>query len=323
MNNLDKNLNLLALMPCPLKVPIEQEFTNFINQLEANNITYLIDSNANNQLSFYDKVDDFTSIDDIPDIIISSGINNFFRKPFVDRFIDKGLFVDVSSDKISELLKKSGIKDPDGNYTIISMNILVMVVDLTQIGDLPIPKKWSDLLNEEYENKVIIRGQNDFFCETTLLTIYKSCGLEGIKKLGKSVKEGWHPAQMARVAGTGLPDSPAISVMPYFYTKTIQSKDHVLVVWPEDGAIVSPVSMLVKKSKLDKLKKVAEFFTGEKVAQISSGAYFPSLYPTQDENLPENATFNWIGWDFIKSNDVGAIIENLNKHFLNSLRGDI
>lgn len=322
MINSYNHLNLLALMPCPLKVPVEEEFKNYLSKLDCDDITYIIDSNANNQLSFYDKVDDFKNIDDVPDIVISPGINHFFRQPFVDRFIDKGYFADVTSNDINKNLKHCGIKDPGGNYSILSMNLLVMVVDLTQINNLTIPKTWGDLLKDEYENKVIIRGQKGFFCETTLLTIYKDYGYEGIKKLGKSVREGWHPAQMARMAGSGLKESPTISVMPYFYTKTIQNKDKVLIIWPEDGAIVSPVTMLVKKSKQDKLKNICDFFVGEKIAKISSGAYFPSIYPINNEDLPKNATFNWIGWNFIKSNDIGTLIDNLNECFLKALRGD-
>lgn len=319
-----KDLNLLALLPCPLKVPIEQQFKVFLQELKDKtdiNFNYIIESHANNQLSFYEKIDELTNIEELPDIVICPGVNGFFRKSFVDKFIDKGMFIDVANYDVNKNLKECGITDPGGNYTMISMNVLVMVVDLTQIGNLPIPKKWGDLLKPEYENKVVIRGQKGTFCETTLLTIYKDYGYEGIEKLGKSVKDGWHPSQMVKMAGSGLKGSPAISVMPYFYAKTIRNKDKVAVVWPEDGAIVSPVFMLVKKEKLDKVKEIAEFFAGEKIGEISAGAYFPAVHPSCETNVPEDAVFNWIGWDFIKSNDIGSIIDNLNKCFLKSFRG--
>lgn len=325
MDITEKKLNLLALLPCPLKVPLEEEFKIFLKKLKIKKdieLNYLIEGNANNQLSFYEKVKDFVDIENIPDIIITPGINSFFHKSFIDKFIDKEMFVDAANYNINNTLKECDIKDSKGNYTIISMNLLVMVVDLIQLGTLPVPKKWGDLLNSEYKNKVIIRGQKDFFCETTLLNIYKDYGYEGIKRLASSVKDGWHPAQMAKMAGSGLKGSPAISVMPYFYTKAIKNKDKVLVVWPEDGAIISPVSMLVKKSKLDKFKEIAEFFVGEKVGKICADAYFPSVHPKVDNKLPKDAKFKWVGWDYIKSNDIGAIIENLNKHFLKELRSD-
>lgn len=315
------NLNLLALLPCPLKVPLEEAFNKFLKKSgikEKHKLKYLIESNANNQLSYNKYVSQFESIDDIPDIVISSGVNCFYSKSFVKKFIDKDLFVDVAAaDYISnKSLEGVGIKDPGGNYTIFSMNILVMVADLTKIGELPLPETWGDLLVPEYNKKVVIRGQKNNFCETTLLAVYKEYGYEGIKNLGRSVMAGWHPAQMVKMAGTGREDAPAISVMPYFYTRTIKNKDKVKVIWPKDGAIISPVTMLVKKSKYNQLKEIAEFFTGTEAGRICAGAYFPALNPEVDNKIPEDAAFNWIGWDFIKSKDMSALVDDLNRIFL-------
>lgn len=323
-NNINKDrnndrLNMLALLPCPLKFPLEEEFNRILNK-EAGSVPetfdYLIEGNANNQLSYYPYVDQFEDLDEIPDIIISPGLNKFFHKRFVEKYIDKGFFVDAAEFSPNKALVDIGIKDPGGNYTILSLNLLIMVVDYHKLGNRSIPKTWGDILNPEFEKKVAIRGQNNFFCETTLLTIYKQYGVEGIRKLARSVKYGWHPSQMAKSIGSSEAESPLICVMPYFFTKTIKHKKNVTVIWPEDGAIISPVSMLVKAEKAQKLKRITEFFTGSDVGKICAGASFPSLNPEVDNKIPENARFNWLGWDYIKSNDIGQIIDDLNKEFL-------
>ena len=36
----------------------------------------------------------------------------------------------------------------------------------------------------------------------------------------------------------------------------------------------------------------------------SAQACFPSLHPDVDNKLPENASFKWLGWEYIKSNDL-------------------
>lgn len=316
---IEDKLNLLALLPCPLKLPVQEAFRSYINSgniKPEDNLDYLIEGNANNQLSYYSYVEQLDDIDEIPDIVISPGINSFFYKSFVNKFIDKGFFADAAQYIPNDALSRVGIKDPGNNYTIITMNLLVIVVDKIKIGNRPLPSKWGDLLNPEFEKSVAIRGKNNFFCETTLLTIYKQFGIEGIRKLGKAVNYGWHPAQMAKSAGSGNVDSPVVSVMPYFFTKTIKHKENVKVVWPEDGAIVSPVTMLVKAEKAQELKKISEFFTGKGVGQICAEANFPSLNPEVDNEIPENAAFNWVGWDFIKQNDVGTLINTLNSEFL-------
>ncbi|HEX9061291.1 MAG TPA: ABC transporter substrate-binding protein, partial [Clostridia bacterium] len=176
--------------------------------------------------------------------------------------------------------------------------------------------KWEDILKPEFEKKVAIRGQGESFCETTLLTIYKQFGIEGIRKLGKAVKYGWHPSQMAKTAGSGSEESPAVSVMPYFFTRTIKYKQNVEVVWLEDGAIVSPVTMLVKADKAEELKDVTRFFTGTYAGKISASASFPVLHPDVDNKIPENVSLNWLGWDFIKQNDIERLIRELTSEFL-------
>ncbi len=312
-------LNLLALLPCPLKLPLQDAFENFIgNSAKDKNIKLdcLIEGNANNQLSYYGYVDQFEDIGDIPDIVISPGVNSFFHRRFIEKFIDKGYFIDAAGYIPETRLMETGIKDPGGNYTVIAMNLLVMVADNEKMDNLDIPRRWGDLLEPCFEKQVAIRGHADFFCETTLLTIYKAYGFEGIRRLAKSVRYGWHPAQMAKTAGGGTPEAPAISVMPYFYTKTIKHKDKVTVIWPEDGAIISPVTMLVKATDSQNLRSIAAFFTGDKAGKICAGACFPSMHPGVDNKLPAEASFNWVGWDFIKNNDIGSLINDLNREFL-------
>ena len=313
-------LNMLSLLPCPLKLPIQAEFESCFSDLslDGKDFNYLIDGNANNQISFFPYVDYFNSIDDIPDIVISSGVNSFYYRHFINNFIDKGYFVDTADYLPNQQLRDVGIKDPGGNYTVISMNILVMVIDNGKIGDRSIPEKWGDLLEPEFEKEVAIRGKNNLFCETTLLTIFKQHGIDGIQKLGRAVKYGWHPSQMAKAAGNGRLEAPTISIMPYFFTRTIKNKENVTVVWPKDGAIISPVTMLVKKTKAKSLKPVIDFFNGDVVGNICANANFPSINPKVNNKIAPDTQFNWLGWDFIKQNDIGNLVDYLNSEFLKS-----
>lgn len=314
-----KDLDLLALLPCPLKVPVEVEFNNFMDE-EKVLLNYLLEGNANFQLDYNEEIEGYTDIKEIPEIVISSGINSFYYKDFMDKFIDKGYFYDPTKD-MDNRFADCGIKDPDGNYSIITANILIMVVDLKALGDLPIPKSWGDLIKPEYYKKVALRGHEESFCETTLLTIFKSYGYEGVKNFGKSVKYGWHPSQMVKMAGSGKGESPAISIMPYFFAHILENRKDVLIVWPEEGATVSPVTMLVKKSAKEKLKKTIDFFVGSKLGDICAGAFFPSIHSEAKKVIPETAKLNWIGWDFIRGRDIGALMKELNTIFMEAYRG--
>jgi ABC-type Fe3+ transport system substrate-binding protein len=319
-------LNLFALLPCPLKVPLEEAFHGFLATLPPERrakLTFCIEGNANNQLDYADYADHFQSLDDMPDIIITPGFNSFFHPHFVERFITTGCFSSVISHTGDRHLAALGVADPEGHYTMLATNLLVPVVDRSRLGDRPMPRSWDDLLRPEYAKSIAIRGNRDgTFCETLLLTIYKDFGPEGLECLGRNVAWGWHPSQMVKAAGSGRADTPAISVMPLFFARTIKNRESVDIVWPEEGALVSPVTMLVKTDKREELREVIDFLAGPEVAGICAGAAFPSLHPHVDNRLPENATFKWVGWDYVKRNDLKALVADTNAAFVRAFRGE-
>jgi len=111
-------------------------------------------------------------------------------------------------------------------------------------------------------------------------------------------------------------DKPAITIMPNFFTKMVRDIKAMEIIWPEDGAIVAPVFMLVKREKQEILKPIADFIAGKEMGEIlSHRGLFPSLNKEVDNMLPTNATFKWLGWDFIYDNDIGSLITTLNKTF--------
>lgn len=79
-----KELTLLALLPCGMKMPFNRAFDDFSAEYgrQMNNVLHsLVEGNVNHELSYYAYIDSVTSIDELPDIIISSDINSFYHKP--------------------------------------------------------------------------------------------------------------------------------------------------------------------------------------------------------------------------------------------------
>ena len=320
------NLNLFALLPCPLKVPLEEAFNGFLATLTAEqraSLTFCIEGNANSQIDYADYADHFETLAEMPDIIITPGFNSFFHPHFVERFIKTGRFASVNSFAGDRHLAAMGITDPDGHYTMLAMNLLVLVVDHTRLGSRHVPQNWADLLKPEYGKSIAIRGNRDgTFCETLLLSLYKDFGADGLSRLGRNVAWGWHPSQMVKSAGSGREDTPAISAMPLFFANNIKNREKVSIIWPADGALVSPVTMLVKADKREGLRYLLDFLAGPEVAAICAGAAFPDVHPEVNNRLPDNAAFKWIGWDYVKSHDLKALIADTNAAFVRAFHGE-
>jgi hypothetical protein len=181
------NINLLALLPCPLKVPLENAFAAFLDGLpeaKRSSFTCCIEGNANNRIDYAGYADHFEDLDEMPDIIITPGFNRFFYPRFVERFIDTGRFSAVSAHSGERSLSALNMADPRGHYTMLAMNLLVPVADHARLGDRPVPRRWADLLEPSYRGVVAIRGYEDgTFCETLLLTIFKEFGPEVRERL--------------------------------------------------------------------------------------------------------------------------------------------
>lgn len=166
-----------------------------------------------------------------------------------------------------------------------------------------------------------MRGKNNQnFCETTLLTLRHVFGPEALERFGESVKEGLHPAQMAKQAGTGNPDAPAVSIMPYFYAKTIPRKDKIAIIWPEEGAIASPVFLLTKTASQERLQPLTDYLTGPKVSALYENAWFPALNPSVESKLPPEAKLMWMGWDLVWHEDIGAVKLDTEERFMKGYR---
>lgn len=314
-NIIDKSeYDVLGLLPCSIKVPIEMGFDDMINNLGNEcNFKYLLEGNANYEVMWMDESSHVPLKEELPKIIISAGVNSFYRKDFRNKAIKENYFKEVKS--IGKDLIESGLCDLEGNYYIMALNYLVMAVDLTKLNGRDIPKSWGELLNSSFKKEVAIRGKKGKYCETTLLAIYKDYGMDGIMKLKELVGYGGHPAEMVKNAGKGIKDAPTISVLPYFYANLLKNNKNVQVIWPDDGAIVSPVTLLVQKDIPKDLENVVKYFISEEVRSICKNASLPHPLDYLEYLKENNYKLNWIGWDLINNSDINTLLPKLNEYF--------
>lgn len=306
-NTAQHKLHFMAMLPCGLQSPFKDLIETYITGHKElfEGFNYLIEGNLNHELSYYPLVDSFASVDELPDIIIASDVNNFLHRPFIERFIDKGFFEAYTPFKPHSYLADIGYPDPSNNYTMLTANMLIMAVDKTRLGNRKMPQTWGDVLLPEFKDDIIIRGEAEFFCNAVMLPLYKDFGLDGIRSFAPNVKAGKHPAEMVKLAEANKQESATIYIMPYFFSKNIKNPD-VEIVFPKDGAIMSPVFMLVKKSAREKHKHLLDFIVSKEMGELFVKRLFPAINPNVDNSL-FSCSGKWIGWDFIRDNDLAKL----------------
>lgn len=317
-----KELTLLALLPCGMKMPFNRAFDDFSTEYsrQMNNVLHsLVEGNVNHELSYYAYIDLITSIDELPDIIVSSDINSFYHKSFQDNFLNKEYFINLAPAPMNIDFESIGFADPRSQFTMISANLLVLVTIDELVKDNTRPGSWEDLLKDEHRNKVVMRGQDGFFCNGVLLPFYRMYGMGGIKKLATSVYTGIHPSEMVKMIDSKKDDVPPMYIMPLFFAKKIQDKSRITINIPSEGAIVSPVQMLVKKSAVERVKEITDFLCGKEFGEISARAFFPTTNPEVNNNLEGNFegsnSLYWLGWDFLMNTDIGALKKEIEEVF--------
>ena len=315
----DSDLKIVGLLPCPVRIPLLEQYQEFVKQTELVLDTELKAASVGTDW-VQANIDGVESADELPDLFISAGFDLFFDKHRIGRFRDEGAFVDlVGWQQENPLFAGRSLRDPQMNYSIIGIVPAVFLVNQRELNGRAIPKSWRELLEPQWVQSVSLPvGDFDLF-NAILLNIHDQYGDEGVQNLGRSMMRAMHPSQMVK-SDRGN-DRPAVTIMPYFFTKTVKEGGPMVAVLPDDGAIVSPIFMLAKKSKADLLQPVVDFFASKVVGEtLAHSGLFPSLHPDVDNRLPVDTPLMWLGWDNIMSKDLSVEIERCNELFNQTVR---
>lgn len=294
---------LLALLPCGLRNPFLQELQLKFPEV-IDNEKYVIDGNLNYEKSFYQQLNTEEGYNAIPDIFISSDINDIYHQSFIKNFLNDNYFERIQP-PVNELFKNNDFVHSTGHICWLTANLLVIVADTEKVHEDLFPVSWKDLLNEYFQKELTLRGDDDFFCNAILFPFLKDYGQEAVTQLGKNTAKGLHPSQMVKNLNAGNTGGTAIYVMPYSFAMKVRDTKRFRIVIPEEGAIVSPVQLMVKKSAYNKNKRLIDFLLGSEMGSALVRNGFPAL-TQKSTDFSQITKYNWVGWDFILKNDISA-----------------
>jgi len=307
-----KEIKIAGILPCPVRTPLTDAFEKW---LEGENFDFSLSYELKAASMGVDWLADSLENgeqDDLPDLFISAGFDMFFDKKLFGKYKTENIFEDITEfSAYNEDFHKDTIelKDPLKQYAMLGVVPAVFLVNVDELKGRELPESWEDILKEEFEGCVSLPiGDFDLF-NAILLNIYKTYGKKGLEKLGRSLQQSMHPSEMVK-SHIKKREKPVITIMPYFFTKMIKENGPMKAVWPKDGAIISPIFMLSKKEKKKELKPIVDFFASKEIGEIlSHNGRFPSVNPNVDNQIPKENKFMWLGWDFLKTEDISMLIK--------------
>ena len=306
-----KPLEVAGLLPCPVRIPMQESLDAFLESYRQETgveVKYELQAASVGTAWMDEHVTGLTSAEGLPDLFISAGFETFFDPNGIGRFREE-FFDGLPFEEFNRSFEGVDLRDPGRHYSIISVVPAVFLVNTAQLGDLPIPRSWEELLDPRFEKRISLPvGDFDLF-SGILLDIHKRFGDEGVRKLGRGLQQSMHPAQMVKIGKA--PKPPMVTIMPYFFTKMAKAGGPMHAVWPEDGAIISPIFLLAKRNKRERLQPLIDHFASRELGEIlAHKGLFPVTNPDVDNRLEEGNRFLWLGWDYIKSRDITALIKH-------------
>lgn len=314
--------DVIGHLPLPVRLQILEAFEDFRVQLHREMGFSLSEKFAAGREG-KDLIEKICAYDGkpevLPDIVFSEGFDCLFGLQSRERFIDSGIFGKALPWAINTNFKGAGLKDPDSKYNILGVIPAVFVIDKHALDGRPAPRTWEDLLdqNKGYENTIVISDRSVAVFKSVILTLYARFGEKGVRSLARNTTLELHPSQIVKLIASEKKERPAIFILPYFFSRMVCESREICVIWPEDGAIVAPIYMLVKsdpkfyKTDPQIVEHTVNFFSGRQMGTIFTKGHFPSLHPEVNNALPAEASFQWIGWEFLDGMDSGAVIPHI------------
>ncbi len=308
------DIEIKGLLPCPVRIPILEALDQKVTELtgKGSTISYRLEAASGGVDWIRAELADARSAEDIPDVFLSAGFDLFFEEDTFGRFRNRGMFQDPCPSAINPCFRDIDLTDPTGEYMTIGVVPAVFLVNKPALEGRAIPRTWSDLLSGDFENSVSLPvGDFDLF-NALLLTIRERFGTAGVEKLARSMCISQHPSQMMK---NSRASTAAVTVIPFFFTRMAGQLTTMKVVWPEDGAIISPIFLLAKSGKPG-VRELVRFFKSREMGKILAlKGLFPAVSPEVENPIPEGAGFSWIGWDRLRSGQISQWIRESNRLF--------
>ncbi len=308
--------SIKGVLPCPVRMQFIDALKDWETEHRAN-MDVRLQSASMGIAEIEEEVSQARDAKDLSDVYLSAGFELFFDKEKFGKFQEEGCFYAARTEYNKDFDNASlSLKDPRGNYTILGVVPAIFVVNKKALGDRKVPESWRDLFTEEFERSVTLpTGDLDMF-NALMLGIYSRYGKDGVYRLGRALTEAMHPATMVKEENRGGGRAAAVSIMPYFFSKMIRENPELCVVWPKDGAVLSPIFLLTKKEHGPKAGELIDFLTSLEAAEVlGADGKFPQTRADYENGLGEDQKFLWCGWDFLYNHDIGPILKQTEAWF--------
>lgn len=133
----------------------------------------------------------------------------------------------------------AALHQPQDLWTAANLHICVLMVNTRQLGGLPAPKTYADILHPRFKGKLIIADPaNSSTAYTILWGVERMLGADGLKALAQNVRVTASAPTVFRSVGQG--EFPVgLTFESNAYTYVAGGQKEIALVYPEDGTFAT------------------------------------------------------------------------------------
>ncbi|MFT3739326.1 MAG: ABC transporter substrate-binding protein [Breznakibacter sp.] len=268
------SLHVHVSMPCPLKTPFKQLFIPFVEAW--NRDTSRPPLYWPGMGGCTDEAMDQSFGNGMPDVLVTSGYNLLFSKPFRQRYIESGIYGQLPLDFYPASYPRQ-LLDASQKFGVgfLGFSSWGLVHDTTFSPSPEVPASWHDLVRPGFRQQFSIHGCHGHAGNLSmLLALVRAQGEKALSGLAGNIKKVRHFAELIDEMGSSSPQKTPFYILPYSAIAHIPSKKQVQIV-PLNDSVLTPMMCLVKQSEIARSRDLLHFFAGKEFKQLLlRGAYF-------------------------------------------------
>ncbi len=315
-------INIFMNMPCPLKVLAKKALKAYADKYNATHdvplyspVLYEGDSKG-----IEGELKQARLEEELPEILIASGLHTVLSGEFRSRFIDSGIYSPATTagmlQKMPPVYRELVTRHHIG---IIGTGYWNIVCDLSIPLNVPYPSKWTDLLAPCYKDLISVHGYHGKASIAAMLLILRErMGGDAIAQFGSNIRNIWHFAEILKRMDS--PDSrrTPFNLLPNAATVQMPSKKNAGILEFSEGPVLAPLLMYVKTSRREQCRPVVDFFLGPQMRQTLLKGDFHLA-----DELDWTQPFCFPDWNYMLQKDYEEISEEVNLELKRGLRNDV
>jgi ABC-type Fe3+ transport system substrate-binding protein len=311
-------INVYTILPCPLKVRFKKEFETFIEAYNASNEKpiYCPTIMDGSPKGIEEKMNSAENEDDLPEMLITTGLNTIFSKPFKQKYLESGVYVGLTKpsflDKMPEDYSRIASQY---NIGFLAFGAWSLIYDMSLDANKNYPRSWTDLAKPEFKNKLSIHGYQGKASGTSLLLVLKErMGEKAISQFAENIKNIKHFAEVIKGIDSSDETRAEFNILPNAASAQMPTRKNAAMIEFNDGPLMAPPFLFVKKSKLQECQAVIDFFWSDEFREILTKGDFH-----MPDDMDWSLNYSYPSWDYLATHDFNELAVSLDAEFQKGL----